>query len=113
MYRIMTEIFLGLELRPKTRIGPGLAIHHGFGLVLNDGAWIGSGVTLRHGVTIGHSEIGGRCPVIMDHVDIGSNSILIGDITIGAAATIGAGAVVVKNVGRGRTVVGNPAHPLP
>jgi len=109
----MTEICLGFELRPKTRIGPGLAIHHGYGLVVNDGTWIGAGVTLRHGVTIGHSEIGGRCPVIMDRVDIGSSSILLGDISIAADAKIGAGAVVIKDVGRGRTVVGNPAHPLP
>ncbi|MGZ3355757.1 MAG: serine O-acetyltransferase [Isosphaeraceae bacterium] len=111
-YRIYTEVVLGLELRPKTKVGPGLALHHGFGLVVNDAATIGSGVTLRHAVTIGHSRPGGLCPIIEDGVDIGAGAIILGGITIGAGARIAAGAVVVKDVPPGSTVAGNPARPI-
>lgn len=109
LYRAFTEMFLGLELRPKTRVGPGLSIYHGFGLVVNDQCVIGSGVELRNGVTIGHARKGGGVPRIGNDVVIGAGAIIIGDIEIGDGATIGAGAVVTKDVAAGAIAVGNPA----
>jgi putative colanic acid biosynthesis acetyltransferase WcaB len=110
LYRTWTEWALGLELRPKTRVGGGLTIYHGFALTVNDHTVIGSGVTVRNSVTIGNRTPGGGCPVIGDGVEFGAGAIVIGDIVIGAGARIGAGAVVVKDVRRGAAVVGNPAR---
>ena len=109
-YRFWTEFVLGLELRPKTLVGPGLTIYHGYGLVVNDHAVIGAGVVLRNGVTIGHRSPGKPCPVLGDGVEVGANASIIGAIEIGAGARIGAGAVVVKSVAAGDVVVGNPAR---
>lgn len=112
LYRLITEFLLGIELRPKTVVGPGLTIYHGFGLVINDHAKIGSGVTLRNGVVVGNKQHDGACPVIGDGVVVGANAVIIGGIHIGANAMVGAGAVVTKDVRAGTTVVGNPAREI-
>lgn len=110
LYRLVTEFVLGIELRPKTRVGPGLTIFHGTGLVVNDQALIGPGVTLRNGVVIGHKRAGEWAPFIRDGADIGAAALVIGAITVGKNARVGAGAVVVHDVPDGETVVGNPAR---
>lgn len=112
IYRALTEMVLGLELRPKTVVGPGLRLYHGFGLVVNDHCIIGRGVTLRNGVTLGHKHEGGPVPVVADGVVFGANAIALGGIFVGAGATIGAGAVVLADVPPGTVMVGNPARPL-
>ncbi len=109
-YRFITEFLLGIELRPKTQVGPGLSIYHGFGLVVNDHAIIGAGVKLRNGVTIGHKTRHGGSPIIGNNVEIGAGATILGEIVVGDNAVIGAGAVVVKDVPPGTTVIGNPAH---
>lgn len=98
LYRVSVEWALGVELPWRTRVGPGLRIYHGQGLVVNDGATIGSNVVLRHGVTLGHREPGGPCPRIGNGVDIGAGAIVLGDVSIGDGARIGAGAIVVHNI---------------
>src|SRR5688572_16451175 len=87
-YRLLTEFLLGVELRPTTRIGPGLAIYHGTGLVVNDHASLGSRVKLRNGVVIGNKTPNGPCPHIGDDVEIGAGAIIIGGIRIGDRAII-------------------------
>uniref|UniRef100_UPI00113FEB49 serine O-acetyltransferase n=1 Tax=unclassified Rhodococcus (in: high G+C Gram-positive bacteria) TaxID=192944 RepID=UPI00113FEB49 len=109
IYRFVTEIVIGFELRPKTIVGPGISIHHAFGLVVNDGAIIGRNVQLRNGVTIGHKRTGTRPPRIGDGVEIGANAVIIGDIHIGSGSKVGAGAVVVKSCEANSVLVGNPA----
>jgi len=111
-HRLFTEFLLGIELRPKTSVGPGLTIYHGTGLVVNDHARLGSGVVLRNGVTIGHQEAGGGCPVIGDGVVVGASALILGDIVVGEGARIGAGAVVVKPVAAYTAVAGNPARKI-
>jgi serine acetyltransferase len=112
-YKFVTEFVLGTELPWHAKIGPGLAIHHGFGLVLNPDVVLGANVTLRHGVTIGgKSAADGRSPVVGDNVDIGTGAIILGDIHIGDGATVGAGAVVIRSIPAGATAVGNPARLL-
>lgn len=108
------EILLSIEIETGTRVGEGLKIYHGYGIVINKGTVIGRHCTLRNGVVIGNklrmdgSETG--CPKIGDRVNFGANAIAIGEITIGDDVTVGAGAVVVKDVPAGATVVGNPAR---
>lgn len=116
LYRLSVEWVIGVELPPKLRVGPGLAVWHGVGLVVNADTVIGSGVTLRQGTTIGAlddgSEHGSVAPIIGDDVNIGVGALVIGPITVGDGATIGAGAVVIADVPAGATVVGNPARVL-
>jgi putative colanic acid biosynthesis acetyltransferase WcaB len=116
LYRLLTEYLLGFELRPRTRIGPGLVLEHAFALVVNDQTVLGSRVHLRHAITIGCVKkpdgSQGPSPVIEDEVEIGANACIIGGIRIGKGARIGAGAVVVRDVPPGVTVVGNPAAVL-
>ena len=108
-YRVSIEWVLGIEIPPLTKIGKGLALHHGQGLVVNNRSVIGSGCTLRHGVTIGNKGSNSGCPILEDGVDIGANALILGAITIGEGAVIGAGAVVTKDVAAGAVMVGNPA----
>ena len=108
-YRLFIEWFMGIEIPPLTQIGEGLALHHGQGLVVNNKAVIGKGCTLRHGVTIGNKGADDACPVLKDGVDVGANAIILGAITIGKGAVIGAGAVVTKDVPNGSIMIGNPA----
>ncbi|CCW10914.1 MULTISPECIES: serine O-acetyltransferase [Rhodococcus] len=110
VYRVMVEWILGIEIPWKTKIGPNFVVYHGIGIVINDGTIIGRGVTLRHNVTLGTKTHGGPAPRIEDDVEIGASAIIIGDITIGRGAVVGAGAVVSKDVPAGAVVVGNPAQ---
>jgi serine acetyltransferase len=111
-YRLFTEFFLGMEVRPKTRIGAGLSIYHGYGLVLNDHCVIGEDVVLRNGVTIGNKREGGGVPVLGNRVEVGAGAIILGDISIGSDCKVGAGSVVLKSFPDGSTLVGNPARLL-
>ncbi|GGF00329.1 serine acetyltransferase [Pseudoalteromonas gelatinilytica] len=108
-YKIITEFLLGLELPLGTKVGKGLALYHAFGLVVNPGSVIGDYCTLRQGVTIGNKlkkdGTESRCPRIGDYVEIGANAIIIGDITIGNNAKIGAGTVVTKDIPEGKVAV--------
>lgn len=113
-YRVIVEYILCVELRAATQVGRGLKIEHGFALVVNDRAVIGNNVHLRHCTTIGCVKRAdgsqGPSPTIEDNVEIGSNAVIIGGITIGKGAKIGAGAVVTKSVPPGAIAVGNPAR---
>lgn len=109
MARAVNEGILGVELRPATKVAPGLSVYHRFGLVSNNSAVIGRHVQLRHGVTIGHKVPGEPSPVICDDVEVGAGAIIVGDIIVGRGAKIAAGAVVVKDVPPGAVVAGNPA----
>lgn len=116
LHRIFFEWFLGVELPHKTRIGRGLRLHHGVGLVVNDGAIIGRDCTLRQNTTIGNKMgadgLPSACPRLGDRVDVGSNVVIIGPVTVGDDVVIGAGSVVVKDVPANSYIAGNPAKIL-
>lgn len=110
-YRVFNEWILGVEIPQKTKIGPGLRIEHGFGLVINDRSVIGRNVTIRHLTTIGNKgDLSGECPKIGDYVNIGCNAVIIGGLTVGDHAVIAAGAVVSKDVPPYSVVGGVPAR---
>jgi serine O-acetyltransferase len=104
-------ILLGSDVAcklPKSTI-----MGHPYGIIIHSQAFIGEGVTISQNVTIGsrHEDVI-EVPRIEDGVLIGTGAILIGNITIGAHAKIGAGAVVINDVPPFTTVVGNPARPV-
>ncbi|GAC1574527.1 MAG: serine O-acetyltransferase [Candidatus Dormibacteria bacterium] len=104
----------GIEIHPAACIGDGFFIDHGMGVVIGETAEIGTDVTLYQGVTLGGTGFatGKRHPTVQDNVTIGSGAKLLGPITIGHGAKIGANTVVIHDVPPNSTVVGNPGHPV-
>ncbi len=104
----------GVEIHPAARIGADLFIDHGSGVVIGETAEIGDRVTLYQGVTLGGTGFarGKRHPTVEDDVSIGSGAKLLGPITVGHCAKVGANTVVIQDVPPNSTVVGNPGHPV-
>jgi len=108
----------GIDLPWATRVGGGLALTHGWGLVVNENAVIGRNVTMLHGATLGQrdrlgadgSRSPGGSPVIEDDVWIGPHAIIVGPITVGRGSRIAGGACVFEDVPPRSIVVGNPAR---
>ena len=111
-YVVLVHWLMGIELDYQTEVGPGLALQHGMGLVVHQKARIGSGCTLRHGVTLGERLKNGPLPVLGDRVEMGSNAVVLGGVSIGDGAVVGAGSVVLHDVSAGTVVAGNPAKPI-
>ena len=111
---MFSRALTGIEIHPAARIGEGLFIDHGAGVVIGETAEIGNDVTLYQGVTLGGTGFatGKRHPTVQDNVTIGSGAKLLGPITIGHGAKIGANSVVITDVPPNCTVVGNPGHPV-
>lgn len=101
----------GIEIHPGATIGKFLFIDHGMGVVIGETAEIGDYVTMYHGVTLGgtgNEKDAKRHPTIGNHVVLGAGSTILGPIKIDDNAKVGAGAVVLKDVPNGKTVVGIP-----
>ena len=104
----------GIEIHPGARIGRRVIIDHGMGVVIGETAEVGDDVYMYHQVTLGGttSERGKRHPTIGNGVIIGAGAKILGAITVGDNARVGANAVVVQPVPAGVTVVGIPARPI-
>jgi serine O-acetyltransferase len=102
----------GVEIHPAARIGQEFFIDHGSGVVIGETTEIGDRVTLYQGVTLGGTGFarGKRHPTVEDDVTIGSGAKLLGPITVGHGAKVGANTVVIDDVPAKATVVGNPGH---
>ena len=102
----------GIEIHPGARIGEGLFIDHGMGVVIGETAEIGDDCHILQGVTLGGTSMhhAKRHPTLGDRVVVGAGAKLLGAVEIGANAKIGAGSVVVTNVPENATVVGVPGH---
>ncbi len=109
-----TKVVTGVEIHPAARIGRGLFIDHGAGVVIGETAEVGDDVTVYQGVTLGGTGFarGKRHPTIGHEVMIGSGAKLLGPIEVGARSKIGANSVVIHDVPENSTVVGNPGHPV-
>ena len=113
--RLISQIarFLtGIEIHPGAKIGRRFFIDHGMGVVIGETAEIGDDVMMYHQVTLGGTgkECGKRHPTVKNGVTIAAGSKILGAITIGENAKIGANSVVLKNVPANATVVGIPAR---
>lgn len=108
----MGRWFTGIEIHPGARIGRRLFIDHGMGVVIGETTEIGDDVTLYQGCTLGgtSTQKGKRHPTLEDGVIVGSGAQVLGPITVGAGARVGANAVVLNDVPRGVTMVGIPAR---
>jgi serine O-acetyltransferase len=110
----VTTAITGVEIHPAARIGRGLFIDHGVGVVIGETAEVGDDVTIYQGVTLGGTGFarGKRHPTVGDQVMIGAGAALLGPIVIGERSKIGANSVVIHDVPPNSTVVGNPGHPV-
>lgn len=111
----LSRLLTGVEIHPGAKIGKNFFIDHGTGTVIGETSVIGDNVMMYHGVTLGGTKSyngtsGKRHPTIEDNVVIGSHAQILGPITIGKNAKVGANATVVKNVSPNTTVIGMAAH---
>jgi serine O-acetyltransferase len=108
----VSRTITGVEIHPAAKIGKGLLIDHGSGVVIGETAEIGDDVTIYQGVTLGGTGFatGKRHPTLGDEVTVGSGARLLGPIEVGRGAKIGANSVVITDVPADATVVGNPGH---
>mgnify|MGYP004680950051 FL=1 len=107
----ISRFFTGIEIHPGAKIGRGLVIDHGMGVVIGETSKIGDNVLLYHGVTLGGTgkDKGKRHPTVGNNVVIGAGAKVLGPIYIGSNSKIGANSVVLNNVPEGATAVGIPA----
>jgi len=113
--RVLSQIarfFTQIEIHPGAKIGQGLFIDHGCGVVIGETAEIGNNVTIYQGVTLGGTgkERGKRHPTIGNNVVISTGAKLLGSFRVGDYAKIGAGSVVLREVPPHSTVVGVPGR---
>lgn len=107
-----SKFLTGIEIHPGAKIGKGLFIDHGSGVVIGETSIIGDNCTLYQGVTLGGTgkESGKRHPTLGNGVMVGAGAKLLGAFTVGDNAKIAAGAVVLRDVPADSTAVGIPAR---
>ena len=108
----VSRFLTGIEIHPAARLGRGLFIDHGMGVVIGETAEVGRNVTLLQGVTLGGTSLRRekRHPTLGDNVVVGAGAKVLGGFTIGENSRIGAGSVVVREVPPNSVVVGVPGR---
>ena len=113
-----SRFLTGIEIHPKANIGKNLFIDHGMGVVIGETSEVGNNVTIYHNVTLGGISPSvnsneqrniKRHPTLKDNVVVGSGAQILGPVTVGKNAKIGANAVVTKDVPENAVMVGIPA----
>lgn len=109
----VVRFFTGIEIHPGAKLGRGLFIDHGMGVVIGETSEIGDNCTIYHGVTLGGTgkDVGKRHPTVGNNVLISAGAKILGPIIIGDNTRIGANAVVLSDTEENTTVVGVPARP--
>jgi serine O-acetyltransferase len=108
----ISRFLTGIEIHPGAKLGEGVFIDHGMGIVIGETAEVGDYVTIYQGVTLGGTSLQKvkRHPTLGNHVIVGVGAKVIGAITIGDNTRIGAGSVVIKSAPPNATIVGNPGR---
>lgn len=108
----LTRFLTGIEIHPGARLGKGLFIDHGMGVVIGETAIVGDDALIYQGVTLGGTgkELGKRHPTLGKGVVVGAGAKVLGNIEIGDNVRIGAGSVVLRSVPSDCTVVGVPGR---
>ena len=108
----ISRFLTGIEIHPGAKLGEGLFIDHGTGVVIGETAEVGDNVTLYQGVTLGGTgkEKGKRHPTIGNNVVVATGAKVLGSFTVGDNSKIGAGSVVLHAVPPNSTVVGIPGQ---
>ena len=108
----VSRFLTGVEIHPAAKIGPGLFIDHGMGIVIGETAEVGENVSLLQGVTLGGTSTKRekRHPTLGNNVTVGAGAKIIGAFKIGDGSRIGAGSVVVREVPPNCVVVGVPGR---
>jgi serine O-acetyltransferase len=106
------RLLTGVEIHPGARIGQGVFIDHGMGVVIGETAEVGDNCLLYQGVTLGGTgkQHGKRHPSLLNNVVVGAGAKVLGAITVGSNTRIGAGSVLLRDVGPDSTVVGIPGR---
>ncbi len=106
------RLLTGVEIHPGARIGQGVFIDHGMGVVVGETAVISDNCLLYQGVTLGGTgkQHGKRHPTLMENVVVGAGAKVLGAITVGTNTRIGAGSVLLRDVAANSTVVGIPGR---
>ncbi len=106
----MSEVF-DVDIHPGAKIGAGIMIDHATGVVIGETAVVGNNVSMLHSVTLGGTgcQVGDRHPKIGDGVLISAGAKILGNVSVGEGAKIGAGSLVLQDVAPHTTVVGVPA----
>jgi serine O-acetyltransferase len=106
----VSRFLTGIEIHPAARLGPGVFIDHGMGVVIGETAEVAENVTLYQGVTLGGTSLKRekRHPTLERDVVVGTGAAVMGAITVGEGTRIGAGSVVVRDVPPNSVVVGVP-----
>jgi len=104
----------GIELPYSASVGRGVIFEHQGGIVIHGNSVIGDGCIIRQGVTLGnrHLDKPFDAPTLGNNVNVGAGACLLGGITIGDDAAIGANSVVLKDIPQGQSVAGIPAKPI-
>ena len=107
----LSRFFTGIEIHPGAKIGKGLVIDHGMGVVIGETAEIGDNCTIYQGVTLGGTgkDIGKRHPTLGNNVLVGAGAKVLGPFKIGDNSKIAANAVVLEEIPENCTAVGIPA----
>lgn len=110
----LSAMLSGCYISARCTIGPGLFLAHPIGVVIAKNAVIGSNVDIYQNVTLGQlSDANAGAPTIGDNCCLYAGAVILGDITVGQGARIGANAVVIKDIPASSTAVGVPARVLP
>src|SRR4028119_710490 len=111
----LTRFLTGIEIHPGAKIGKGVFIDHGMGVVIGETAIVGDYALIYQGATIGGTgkEIGKRHPTLGENVVVGAGAKVLGNIQVGNNVRIGAGSVVLRDVPSDCTVVGIPGRIIP
>ena len=108
LYKLVFRWTFGIDIPDTTRIGGGFKVWHGIGLIIHGNCIIGENVSVRHNTTIGQKHDDGGVPVIGNNVNISTQCVVIGEITIGDNSQIGACSLINKNVPPDSVAYGNP-----